>query len=190
MTVGILAGAFNPVTRAHLALVDAGLQVVDEVVCVVPRAYPHKTFEGADFEDRLTMLRAAARRYEIATTEGGLFIEIAREIRRARRLSTADEIYFLCGRDAAERILGWDYGAPDAAARMLKEFRLLVAARHGEFTAPEQFKSRVRPLRIAGGFDDLSSTEVRRRIATGEPWEHLVPEAMIDLVRRIYKTGD
>ncbi len=185
-TIAVLAGAFNPLTRAHLALVDAGLKVADEVLCVAPRTYPHKSFEGAGFEDRLSMLRQAKGRYEVVVTEGGLFIDIARELRRTRPEA---EIHFLCGRDAAERVLTWDYGTAGAVERMLEEFGLLVAARQGEFTPPEHLRSRIRALPLAGGFDDHSSTEVRRRIATGEPWEDLVPEAIVEVVRRIYFPG-
>jgi nicotinate-nucleotide adenylyltransferase len=183
-TIAVLAGAFNPLTRAHLALVDAGLQMVDEVICVVPRSYPHKSFEGAGFEDRLSMLDRAKGRYEVAVTEGGLFIEIARELRQSRPEA---EIHFLCGRDAAERVLTWDYGKAGAVEQMLKEFGLLVASRQGEFMPPENLRSRIRPLPLAGDFDDHSSTEVRRRVVTGEPWEHLVPEAIVDMVRQIYR---
>ncbi len=121
--------------------------------------------------------------YRVETTDGGLFIEITREMRARERES---EIYFVCGRDAAERILNWDYGEPGFAERMLQEFGLLVAARQGEFTAPEPFAQRVIPLRLNGNFDDVSSTEVRRRIAAGEPWEDLVPEEIVDLVRKVY----
>ena len=180
-TIGVLAGAFNPLTRAHVALVDAGLEIVEDVVCVVPRNYPHKEFEGARFEDRLAMLERAGLHHFVS--EGGLFIDIARELRRARPDA---EVHFLCGRDAAERVLGWDYGAPGAAERMLDEFGLLVAARQGEFTAPEHLRPRVRSIPMRGDFNDVSSTEVRRRIARGEAWEHLVPEAIVDLVRGIY----
>ena len=182
-SIAVLAGAFNPLTRAHLALVDAGLEMTDEVVCVVPRSYPHKSFEGAGFDDRLRMLHRAQGRFQVAVTEGGLFIEIARELRRPRPDA---EIHFLCGRDAAERVLTWDYGTPGAVEQMLQEFGLLVAARQGEFTPPEHLRTRIRALPIAGGFDDHSSTEVRRRIAAREPWEHLVPETIVEMVRRIY----
>lgn len=186
-SVGVLAGAFNPVTRAHMALIDAGLNVVDEAVCVMPRAYPHKSFEGASLEDRIAMLRRAGSRYTIEITQGGLFIDIARELRRTR----ADaEIFFLCGRDAAERVLTWHYGESCAVERMLGEFGLLVAARRGEFIVPERLDAcapgRLRNLPLVGSYDDLSSTEIRRRIAVGEPWEHLVPEPIVDMVRRIY----
>lgn len=179
--IAILAGAFNPLTRAHLALARAASDVVDEVIFVVPRLFPHKQFEGAGLEQRLQMLRRTA--YRVETTKGGLFIDIAREMRATEPES---EIYFACGRDAAERILNWDYGEPGFAERMLEEFGLLVVARRGEFTAPEPFAQHIIPLRLNETFDDVSSTEVRRRIAACEQWEDLVPEEIVELVREIY----
>ena len=118
--IGVLAGAFNPVTCAHLALINAALEVVDEAVCVVPRVYPHKEFYGAALQDRLEMLRLAGGRYRVEVTERGLFIDIARELRRT---DPGAEIHFICGRDAAERIVTWDYGEPGAVERMFQEFQ-------------------------------------------------------------------
>ena len=184
--VGVLAGAFNPVTRAHIALADAALKAVDEVVCVVPRVYPHKHFHGAALGDRVEMLHlAGAGRYRVEITEGGLFIDIARELRQGET-----EIAFVCGRDAAERILHWDYGEAGAIEKMLGEFSLLVAERGGQYEAPEHLRHRVRPLALDADFSDVSSTEVRRHIAAGEPWEHLVPEAIAGQVLRIYRIPD
>ena len=184
MKLGVLAGAFNPVTRAHLALADAALNVVDQVVCVTPRAFPHKEFHGATLDHRLEMLRiASAGRYGVQVTQGGLFIDIARELTRVQ----SHEVYFICGRDAAERILTWDYGDPGAIDRMLEEFHLLVAGRHGTFHPPQSLRHRIHSLDLAGDLDHVSSSEVRRRIAQGEPWEHLVPEPVIELVQTIYK---
>ncbi|HEV8145424.1 MAG TPA: nicotinate-nicotinamide nucleotide adenylyltransferase [Bryobacteraceae bacterium] len=185
--LGILAGAFNPLTRAHLALIEAAIDtatpLVDQVVCVVPRVYPHKEFHGAQLEQRLEMLDAARGAYDVELTDGGLFIDIARELRTRRPHA---EAWFICGRDAAERILGWDYGEPGAIDRILDEIGLLVAARQGEYKPPDHLRERVRPLAVPPGFDDHSSTEVRRRISAGEPWEHLVPESIENLVRKIY----
>lgn len=181
--IGVLAGAFNPVTRAHLALIDAALGVVDEAVCVVPRAYPHKEFHGARLEDRVEMLRRASTRYRVVVSEGGLFVDIARELRRG---GCEAEIYFICGRDAAERIVSWNYDDPGVAERMFDEFQLLVALREGAYVPPEHLRHRIHPLVLPCGLDHVSSTEVRRRIAEGEPWEHLVPESIIDLINRAY----
>ena len=186
-SIGVLAGAFNPVTRAHLALVEAAQELVEEVLCVVPRAYPHKSFEGAAFDDRIRMLEAASGAYRVRVTSGGLFIEIARELRAD---SPDADIHFLCGRDAAERILTWDYGEPGMAERMLDEFGLLVAARQGDFNPPAHLRERVRALELRGDYDDVSSTEIRRRIAAGESWEHLVPAGIIEIARAIYSVPD
>jgi cytidyltransferase-like protein len=177
--LGVLAGAFNPVTRAHLALADAARGHVDEVIFVVPRVYPHKEFHGAGLEDRVEMLRLVGGRVE--TTAGGLFIDIARELRRPDT-----EISFICGRDAAERIIHWDYGEAGAIDKMLEEFSLLIAERGGVYEAPAHLKHRVRHLELGEDLSHVSSTEVRRRIAAGEAWEHLVPGAIVDRVRGIY----
>ena len=177
--VGILAGAFNPVTRAHAALADAALREVDEVICVVPRAYPHKEFHGASLEDRVAMLMIAG--YRVETTEGGLFIDIAREIRKAD-----ETLFFICGRDAAERIIHWDYGEPGAIEKMLEEFSLLVAERDGAYQPPSHLRDHVKGIALHEDLSHVSSTEVRRRIAAGEPWDHLVPPSIHEQVKRIY----
>ena len=93
---------------------------------------------------------------------------------------------FVCGRDAAERIAGWDYGRADAFPEMLREVGLLVAARRGEFEPPEPLRAAIRRLESPEEFDDVSASEVRRRIARGETWEHLVPDEIVAMVRRVY----
>jgi hypothetical protein len=109
--LGILPGAFNPVTTAHLALAEAGLGWVDEVLFVLPRELPHKEFTGATFAQRIEMLRPALAgkpAFSLASSEGGLFVDIAAECRR--EYGAGVRLAFLCGRDAAERIATWDYG--------------------------------------------------------------------------------
>src|SRR3981081_4256781 len=84
--LGVLPGAFNPPTRAHLAMAQAALAVVDEVLFALPRGFPHKQYTGWEFETRLELLRAALNgnpRFSLASTEGGLFTEIAEEARSA-----------------------------------------------------------------------------------------------------------
>ena len=186
--LGVLPGTFNPITVAHLALAQAALSRVEEVVFVLPRIFPHKPYSGASFPDRVEMLRAALGaypRFSLAAPEGGLFLDIAQECRAA--YGDDIQISFLCGRDAAERIAGWDYGRPGAFAEMLSRFDLLVAAREGEYEPPAAFRAAIHRLDLAGEFDHVSATEVRRRITHGEPWEHLVPPAVRRRVREIYE---
>lgn len=116
---------------------------------------------------------------------GGLFIEIARECRAA--YGGGVELSILCGRDAAERIIGWEYGVPGAIDKMLEEFGLLAASRRGEYAAPPRLAHAIGRLELDGEFDHVSASEVRRQIAAGGAWEHLVPAEVRDRVRRLYR---
>jgi nicotinate (nicotinamide) nucleotide adenylyltransferase len=184
-SVGVVAGSFNPPTIAHEELIYAAGFHVDEVLCVVPGVLPHKEYFGATLEQRLEMLAEAVELpCSIATSGRGLFIEIARECRE--HYGAEVRLSFVCGRDAAERILTWDYGRPGVVEEMLGEFELLVAPRGGHYSPPAEYRDRIRALHVRSGHEEVSSTEVRERIARGERWEHLVPEKIRERVREIY----
>jgi nicotinic acid mononucleotide adenylyltransferase len=185
--LGILPGTFNPVTVAHLALSQAGLATLDEVLFVLPRAFPHKPYSGVSFDQRIQILLDVLPRsasFSLAASDGGLFVDIAAECRAA--YGEATRLSFLCGRDAAERIASWDYGEPGAFHAMLRQFDLLVAARSGEYDVPVEFRGAIAQLELPGPYDHVSATEVRERMARGDAWEHLVPEAVREQVRKIY----
>ena len=185
-SVAILAGAFNPPTTAHVALAAAALEVVDEVVLAIPRSFPHKQFDGATLDQRIAMLERIASTspsLSAAVADGGLFVEIARE---ARIHYPGAAIHLLCGRDAAERIVTWDYGEPGFVSRMLEEFGLLVAPRFGEYEAPEPLRHAIRTL-AAGNYDECSSTRLRDAIKAGEEWRALVPRDIAHIVEEIYR---
>ena len=180
-SLAILPGAFNPPTRAHLAMAEAALRVAGEVLFVLPRVFPHKQYTAAGLEHRLELLRAALigePRFSLAVSRRGLFIELAREARDDYGART--ELYLLCGRDAAERIVSWDYGEAEGIARQLESFRLLVAGRGGHYQPPGEIRNRVE--RIELDLAGISSSEVRRRIRAGEPWKELVPEPVVPLI--------
>jgi len=189
--LGVFPGSFNPVTVAHLALACAAMHVLDEVVFVLPREFPHKTYSGASFTQRLEVLESAVRefpQFSIASAEGGLFLEIAAECRESYGSGVSQS--FLCGKDAAERVVNWDYGRPGALQEMLSQFNFLVAARHGEYMAPPEdgagCSGAFQRLDLDGNYDPVSASEVRERIAQGLRWEHLVPAAARRRVGEIY----
>jgi nicotinate (nicotinamide) nucleotide adenylyltransferase len=185
--LGVLPGTFNPPTRAHLALAGAALDQCDEVLLVLPRALPHKQYEGVGFADRLNLLATAIvthPRFAAASSHGGLFLDIAAECRNAYGPNV--DISFLCGRDAAERIVGWKYEREEMLAEMFEQFSLLVARRQGEYAPPEHFASRIRCLDIEDCWDDVSATDIRERLADGREWRHLVPPIIASEVSRLY----
>lgn len=173
--VALFPGSWNPPTVAHMAIARAGLEWAEEVIWVLPRTLPHKAFAGAGFDDRLRMLGAIARAtpgYSVAVTEGGLYAEMAAEA--VETLGGEVEIDLLCGRDAAERIEAWNYGEAEVFDKLIERHRLLVAARWGQYHPPAKYQGRIVRL-SAGEFDEVSSSEVRRRLESGEDWRHLVP---------------
>ena len=188
--LGILPAAFNPVTNAHLSMARQALAQynLDEILFLLPFSFPHKPFTGASFEQRLEMLHAALAldrdpRFSIGSTDQGLFIDIARACRPV--YGPAAEFFFLCGRDAAERIVAWDYGpAGPSFADQLAEFQVLVAPRGGPYQAPPEFATRLHPLDLPPEFDSHSSSAVRDARVHGGPWEHLVPAEVAALIRR------
>lgn len=183
--LAILAGSFNPPTRAHLALAEAALTFADEVLFVLPKVFPHKEYVGATFDQRLSLLQTATavnKNWSIGIADRGLFIEIAAE---AKPHFPKSELWFVCGRDAAERIASWDYGHPAAFAKTLDVFGLLVARRQGEYTPPLELAERIKPLAFES-YDEHSSTEIRERIKRGAEWRHLVPESIANEVKQIY----
>jgi len=184
--VALFPGAWNPPTIAHLEIARAALQWADEVVWVLPRAFPHKSFDEADFEARRQMLELIARSergFSVGVSDGGLYAEIATE---ALDAYPSAEIALACGRDAAERIAGWDYGRPGVFDEMVQRHRLLVAGRAGEYVVPEQHRGRIMNVLLPPGAHGVSSSEVRRLIHEGLHWEHLVPVPIIEFVRSLY----
>jgi len=187
--LAILSAAFHPPTRAHLALAEAAFNTgtAQEVLCVLPRRFPHKEYEDVTLEQRLEMVLAATAHQpaiSVGISEGGLFADIAAECRLA--YGEGVELRFLCGSDAAQRIVEWPYAPELPIGRQLEQFRLLVAPRQGCYQPPEHLAGAIQPLEIDEDLTAVSSTEVRNRIKAGQPWEHLVPPEIEDLVRVYY----
>ena len=122
--------------------------------------------------------------HSIGIAERGLFLDIARECRE--HYGSETRLYFVCGRDAAERVIGWDYGRSGMHEEMMVEFDLLVAPRGGPYEPPAQWRGKIHELRVRKEIHEVSSTDVRTRIERGEPWEHLVPVALAEKILRIY----
>jgi len=187
LPVALLPGSFNPPTIAHLGLAQAALTRVATVVFTLPRTFPHKRFDGVDHAGRLALLQALTTsepRFAVALSDGGLFVEIARELRQLH--PSTGEVHLLCGRDAAERVLNWNYPETLPFSSQLEEYRLLVAARQGEFDPPPEIECRTERLITESNWDDISATDIRQSIQCGGAWRHLVPEQIHGHVAKLY----
>jgi nicotinate-nucleotide adenylyltransferase len=100
------------------------------------------------------------------------------------------EIFFITGRDAAERILTWPYDDPAAGlAQMFAGFELLVFQRQGSLDLPEnplmqKYANRIHNLELRENLDYISSTEVRQRVSEGRPIADLVPREVAIFIQK------
>jgi nicotinate-nucleotide adenylyltransferase len=184
--VALFPGTWNPPTVAHVDISRMARSLSDEVIWILPRAFPHKGFDGADFDARCRMLETLATHngFSAAVSEGGLYVDIAAEA--AEHFGPQTGIALVLGRDAAERIAAWDYGAPGVFDDFVKRYRLLVAARRGEYQPAEHQRRFISTLPMECLWDEVSSSEVRRRIANGEEWRSLVPAPIAAMVEALY----
>jgi nicotinic acid mononucleotide adenylyltransferase len=148
------------------------------VVWVLPRAFPHKEFAGVGLETRLAVLKQIAEAeagFSVAVADGGLYAEIADEA--LQWFGGECEVGIVCGRDAAERMANWDYGRPGVFEAMIEKHPLLVARRAGDWESSGVIRLAVDPV-----IEEVSSSEVRRRMAAGEPWRELTPPVAAEAI--------
>jgi nicotinate-nucleotide adenylyltransferase len=182
--LGVLGGAYNPITRAHLLLARYSREQckLDEIIFVLPKILPNKPLVGVSVEQRLEMMRlgiSGIPYISLGVCSHGLFLDICLALQQI--YPQKPEIFFITGRDAAERILTWCYDDPAAAlAEMFAVLQLLVFERKGKLQLPEnpliqKYLNRIHTLEMEENLDKVSSTEVRQRMSEGRSIGDLVP---------------
>jgi nicotinate-nucleotide adenylyltransferase len=182
--LGVLGGAYNPITSAHLAIADTAVRTfgLQEVLFLLPEVPPHKDIFGASLEQRLEMMQLAVedRPYAaVGLSSHGLFLDMYQGLLGVYPPRT--DVFFLTGRDAAERILTWKYDDAVAALRqMFTAFQLIVCDRDGPFHLPADpllvpYRQRIHSCTLPPGFNHVSATAVRQRCHQRLPLDDLVP---------------
>ena len=197
--VGLFGGAFNPPHLGHLVcaqevLVRLGL---DRVVLVPVGEAPHRTLEedpGA--EARLEMV-------ELAVAGDGRFAASRVELDRPGPSYTAETLEAMHAEEPGQEltiILGGDQAAAlpswHRPERVLELADVAVVDRAG--WGEDEVRAGVSGL---AGADRLrfvqmplikiSSSDIRRRVAEGDPIRYLVPDPVADLIaaRGLYAAG-
>jgi nicotinate-nucleotide adenylyltransferase len=198
MRLGIFGGSFDPVHNGHLALARACQQQVglDEVWFMPTAVQPLKAHgPHAGDSDRVEMLRLAMAdepAWRVCTLEverGGRSYTVDTMRRLHEELPEA-ELFFLIGADALRDVAQWK--EPREIFRLATP---LIVHRPGEaqpdVAALGALCTRATQRRIVNmPLVDVSSTEIRRRIAAGESIASLTPRAVIDYIaqHRLYKS--
>jgi nicotinic acid mononucleotide adenylyltransferase len=184
-SAALLAGSFNPITRAHAALAAAGHRSGRDrvVLAMAPVSLDKEGVERAHPVDRLDWVRTWARRHPwavVAVSSHPLLVDMAEAL--ARR--TAADVALLVGTDKAAQLVEPRYYEDLEAAiqRLDQTASLLVAERTGHPAAA--LPVRAAPLATPGWTPGRSSTQARDAARRGEPLDELVPSAIARAIRR------
>ncbi len=195
MRHGLFGGSFDPPHVGHIETARRARAAFDlrRVTFVVAAWPPHKGAERrASFAHRAAMTRLAVSDLSWAEVDES---EAEREgpsytihtLQDWRRRAPEDELFFIIGSDSLAELPYWH-----RISEALEAARFVTVARDGfDETIFERLAAalgekavermrrdtiRLEPVRV-------SSTEVRRRIAAGEPWSELVPPCVARYVR-------
>jgi nicotinate-nucleotide adenylyltransferase len=184
--VGLFGGSFDPVHNAHVALARLALEQLhlDEVRWI-PAGQPwQKTRILASGADREAMVRLA-----IAGEPRFTLDRI--ELRRHGVTFTLDTVRLLAAAEPASEwflILGQDQYATLHTWRDWRELvalvTLAIANRPDAEPTVNAHIAKMPHQIVMLPMMDVSSTEVRRRVAAGEPIADLVPDAVARYIER------
>lgn len=200
--LGILGGTFDPIHRGHLDLARAAHNAVglDQVWLVPSHVPPHKPVQPlASPFHRFAMVALAAGSPDTPWLVA-CDMELAQEgpsytAKTLARVNAAGydprQVFFIIGADAFAEIATWrDYPAlltlaqfvvvsrPGLASARMMERVPELAARMTMLTAGVSIPADPSILLVDAVTADVSSTEVRQRLAAGLPLEGRVPAAV------------
>jgi len=183
--LGVFGGTFDPPHLGHLLLAECAREALalDAVVFVPARVPPHRAPKRPSPPDvRVRLLRAALHGtgFKVSTLElsrpgPSYTVDTLDEMKH-----TPEGLWLLLGADSLLDLPAWR--DPDG---ILARARLAVASRPG-------FPVRKVPARVARRVDwlpnapvDISSRDLRRRVAAGRSIRFLVPDRVARLVERL-----
>jgi nicotinate-nucleotide adenylyltransferase len=190
--IGVMGGSFDPVHLGHLIAAQDAREVMglDRVIFMPTARAPLKeSAPRVSDAVRLELLQAAVAGdpgLEISTLEierGGVSytIDTARALRHAHPV---DSLFWIIGTDQAARLPQW---REIGALGKLVEF--IVLSRPG-YTAPEHaMPDGVRLHPVTAHVVEISSSEIRSRLAAGQPVRWFLPAPVADLIasRHLYR---
>ena len=204
MNVAIFGGTFDPVHRGHLAVARAAQRAcrLDRIYFVPADIPPHKRRQPITaYEHRYAMLAIALRGestfipslMESSSQASGVRLRAKRPnysidtVRRFKRmLSKGDRLFFIVGIDMFETIDTWH-----KPKELMREVEFVVVSRPGYKISPPKTPFAQRRLRktkeihwVTNVAEDVSSTALRRGLASGSAVRGLVDEAVVDYIRK------
>jgi nicotinate-nucleotide adenylyltransferase len=195
--VGILGGTFDPIHYAHLAIAEevrVGLDLT-EIAFIPAGQPPHKPGRMVTpAQHRLAMVQLAiatnphftCSRIEVDRPGPSYLVDTLRDLRVQWGNDT--ELYFIIGWDSLEELHTW-YDPQGILAQLTH----LVAVGRPGYTQGNEYNTMLearlpgiqqRLLIVSAPQLNISSTDLRQRIAEGRPIKYQTPEAVEQYIAR------
>lgn len=173
--VALLLGAFDPVTNAHVQIARAAARIEDApaALCMTKVTLDRPADVLLDPAERLEVLSAVCDENEfgLCIANRGTYIAVAEAL-------VGFEPTFVIGSDKLPQLADPSfYEDGDAGVtRTFRDLRFLVVRRAGaEVERDDVHAIDERDIFANAADAEISATEVRRRVRSGEPFDHLVP---------------
>jgi nicotinate-nucleotide adenylyltransferase len=180
LKIGIYGGTFDPIHHGHLILSRQACEELrlDQLIFVPAALSPFKQKAAcASGELRLEMLRAAIKGQED-------FVADDCELKRAPPSYSIDTVLQIRDREANAELF-WLIGA-DNVQDLRKWRRFEELERLVQFVILDRGRAKKTPqvYPVVQRNIDISSTEIRNRVASGRSIRYLVPQAVEEIIRR------
>ena len=201
--IGILGGTFDPPHYAHLAIAEEVYHALKlaRVICVPAGQPPHKvSYHVTPVEQRVHMLGQAIAEnphfalslVDVQRTGPSYTVDTLRLLREEWGPRT--EFYFIIGGDSLRDLPGWyDPAGVIAQATLVA----LMRPGYGEMERTgRELATRLpgieqRLITLEGPRMEISSTDLRQRVAEGRPIRYQTPEVVEQYILRhgLYRRG-
>lgn len=195
--LGIFSGSFNPLTVAHIKMVEEARErfQLDELLLLLAKANVDKDVFGWPLAGRLlTLKRYAENGYEVSVgiSSHGRYIDKVEALKAVYPVNT--EFHFIVGYDTLVRIFDPKYytDIQTELQHLFSQCCFIAANRDHvdietikEFLAQpalQSYRSSIAYLILPECYAEISSTEVRQRIAQGDTISHLVPPVIAEFL--------
>ena len=188
MKIGIYGGSFNPIHNGHIALARQMLRKLplDEVWMMVSPQNPLKQSDSDLLEDRKRWeMTDTALRDEAGLKACDLEFRLPKTSYTWHTLQALEEEHpdnqftLIIGADNWQLFPRWYHSAD-----ILSRYPVAIYPRTGFPLCADDLPEGVTLVNTE--LYDVSSTDIRRRIREGLPYEHLIPKAIHRLAQKYY----
>ncbi|MDP4098107.1 nicotinate-nucleotide adenylyltransferase [Paenibacillus sp. P96] len=188
MRIGIMGGTFDPIHIGHMLAAEAAYDAfqLDRVWFMPSHIPPHKQGAGATGEERLQMVREAVHgnaAFEVIDVEirrGGVSYTFE-TIRELQELHPGIQFYFIIGADMVNYLPHWEH-IEELAQRLV----FIGVRRPGYELALHELPAFLHDRVVLAEMPvvDISSTDIRERIAAGHSVRYMVPDQVFEYITR------